>query len=79
MKELIAALENRETYFGMVEQISSDEGITKSAAYERVEEMRQELGLPKKYNSFMSYANSRSRYHRSGQGIERFDFQSYLM
>lgn len=72
IKRLIEALESDEGYFGMVQQISSDEALPIREAFFRVEQLRVELGLRHRYTSENSFRVCRHRFHQSGGEISRF-------
>jgi hypothetical protein len=72
IKRLIMALESDEGFFGMVQQRSIEGNIPLVAAWLEVEDMREELGLNRRYSSAKSFYNCRSKAHLSGCEIFRF-------
>ena len=69
MKEKIKALEDGETYFGIISQLSVERNIHLKTAWAIVEEQRKELNLRPRYKTYNSFANARSNRHKSGDLI----------
>jgi hypothetical protein len=72
--QMVKALEQPETYFGLVSTISASEQVTYKEAWERVEKEREGLGLPPKYCNIQSFHTARYKFHQSGQMIRIIDY-----
>jgi hypothetical protein len=72
IKRLIMALESDEGFFGMVQQRSIEGNIPLVAAWLEVEDMREELGLNRRYSSYSSFRVCKHLHHKVGGEIFRF-------
>lgn len=75
IKRLIEQLEG-DAYFSMVQSVATSEGVTLRDAFIQVESLRRDIGLPHRYTSIDSFYSNRSRFHKMGGSIERFDTET---
>lgn len=69
IRDQIRMLEEKETYFGLISNISQIQGVTLKIAWTIVEARRQEFGLNPKFTSYASFYNARHIHHRRGEMI----------
>lgn len=71
--EKIKALEQSESYFGIISQLSAEKDIHLKTAWAIVEQERKELGLRPRYRTYPSFYNARSNHHAIGGEIVRIN------
>ena len=71
MKQLIRELESDEGFFSRVQTISFDTNVPLFQAWEKVEGIREELGLNHKYPTVRAFYEARRVYHRVNGQIYR--------
>jgi len=69
IKDKIRALEQSETYFGIIAEIAQRENVHLKTAWAMVEVQRKELGLRPRFRTYNSYCNAKSNHHKRGEMI----------
>lgn len=69
IREQIRTLEEKESYFGLISNVSQMQGVTLKIAWSIVEARREQFGLNPKFKSYASFYNARYLHHARGEMI----------
>lgn len=75
--DLIRALEEDETYYGLISQISTEERVSLMKAHARVEAARARIGLRPRFASYYSYIVMRGRFFKHQGQTRTFNYRQY--
>lgn len=69
IREQIRTLEEKDTYFGLISNVSQMQGVTLKIAWSIVEARREQFGLNHKFKTYGSFLNARHLHHARGEMI----------